>query len=287
MATRRKWIMTDDAKKLAEDNIRLAYFVAKQFNNLQMDPEDINAVALLGLVKAASKYKTGGNIKFSTFATIVMQNEILMAWRKERRHAGLTSLDAPVAEGGSPLGDLVPEKKDAFEELEASLEYGNIMDCAAQVLGGREREAFFLVTKAPGRPQREYAEEMGISQPYFSKLIRKARGKIQGGYKRDKNSYGVSDFGGGAGKFLGNCKERAAITAADIKKIRDKTKIGDVIRIHTLKACSIESSTETRTVVERRGTVVAKYPLFALVQLPSGIMEAVNWIDLLKKKKRG
>lgn len=75
------------------------------------------------------------------------------------------------------------------------------------------------------------------------------------------------------------------ITQKDIHKIRKKVKIGDKIRVKTSKAASIEQLNNRCYGAVRRGTVVEKYPCFAVVEFANGIRESVLWIDLLKGGK--
>lgn len=68
------------------------------------------------------------------------------------------------------------------------------------------------------------------------------------------------------------------ITQKDIDRIRKKVKIGDKIRVKTSKAVGIEQPV-------RRGTVVGKYPCFAVIEFANGMQESILWIDLLKRKE--
>ncbi len=72
------------------------------------------------------------------------------------------------------------------------------------------------------------------------------------------------------------------ITQKDIERIRRKVKIGDRIRVKTLKAASIEQLNNRQYGAVRRGTVVKKYPHFAVIKFMNGVQESILWIDLLK-----
>lgn len=74
------------------------------------------------------------------------------------------------------------------------------------------------------------------------------------------------------------------ITQADIDQIRKKVKIGDQIRVRTLKAGDMES-VGSRTKAVRRGTVIAKFPRFAVVEFAGGVQDSVLWIDLIRGMK--
>ena len=57
------------------------------------------------------------------------------------------------------------------------------------------------------------------------------------------------------------------ITQKDIERIRRKVKIGDRIRVKTLKAASIEQLNNRQYGAVRRGTVVKKYPHFSIMKI--------------------
>ena len=72
------------------------------------------------------------------------------------------------------------------------------------------------------------------------------------------------------------------ITQTDIDQIRKKVKIGDQIRVRTLKAGDVETI-GSRTESVRKGTVVAKFPRFAVVEFAGRVQDSVLWVDLLKR----
>lgn len=74
------------------------------------------------------------------------------------------------------------------------------------------------------------------------------------------------------------------ITTSDISKIRQKFKIGQVIIINTYKAKDGDSVSHKPVV--RRAEIIAGYPYFAVVRLPSGVCDSVLWIDLKNKAGR-
>ena len=69
---------------LSGEHLKLAYNIAsslkKKYDEFYWD--DIEGSALLGLTKAASNYNIENEAKFSSYASICIQNEILMYLRK-------------------------------------------------------------------------------------------------------------------------------------------------------------------------------------------------------------
>lgn len=66
--------------------------------------------------------------------------------------------------------------------------------------------------------------------------------------------------------------------------IARRVEVGDSILYSTIKACDVDSA-NARSGFDRYATVIAKYPKFALVVLPSGVKDSVNWMDVKKIKK--
>ena len=78
---------------------------------------------------------------------------------------------------------------------------------------------------------------------------------------------------------------KQGITQEDVERMRKRVQIGDRIVCRTLKACDVESPMTLRNGVERVGTVVAKYPCFAVIHLPGGVQETIGWVELLAAER--
>lgn len=80
--------------------------------------------------------------------------------------------------------------------------------------------------------------------------------------------------------------ERAAegITQEDIDRVRERIRVGDMIRIRTCKGVSVENCGGGTTGVVRKAVVVdTGNARFCTVRLQSGVTEMVLWSDLVKK----
>lgn len=73
--------MTEEQKKLVEDNHKLIYAYLYQKD---LDEEEYYDLAAIGLCKAAKKFDPNKGYKFSTLAYKSMQNEILNGMRLEK-----------------------------------------------------------------------------------------------------------------------------------------------------------------------------------------------------------
>ena len=71
--------------KLIEHNLRLVVFLAKKYENTNIDLEDLVSIGTIGLIKGINTYKMGKNIKLATYASRCIDNEILMFLRKNKK----------------------------------------------------------------------------------------------------------------------------------------------------------------------------------------------------------
>lgn len=162
--------------RLIEENIRLAYWVAEKFRRCGIEYEDIVGCCMLGLVKAAGMYDPWRG-KFSTFSVRVMQYEMSVELRNTRRkkRSGcyMESLEAE-REDGLQLAELVPDPHDGYSEVEAAMLY----DAWMGKLTGQEKEVVNLIV-GEGLGQAAAAQRIGMSQPYVSRTMKRARRKME------------------------------------------------------------------------------------------------------------
>lgn len=164
----------DSCNVLAERNIRLALFISKSFKNTGIDEEELFGVAQLGLVKATRKFRPEYGYEFTTFATPVIRNEILMRLRKERHFCNMVSLDDLITnpqDGSSTKNEeLIACTKDCYDEIweQQFLEY--IRD-----LLKREDKKYqeIILLSLDGMKQKDIGDRLGISQSYVSRTLKK------------------------------------------------------------------------------------------------------------------
>ena len=161
--------MTEEAKKLIEENMNLARFVAHRFKNTGMEYEDVEAIALYGLSKAAMSYNSG-QAKFSTYAVPVIRNEILICLRKKRIFT--VSFEEKIGE--RTVEETLGEHCRGIECAEDVLFLRQALPC----LNERERAVIYEIFWNE-TDQRDIAKKMGCSQPQVSKLRKRAIQKLR------------------------------------------------------------------------------------------------------------
>lgn len=167
--------------KLILHNMRLVAHIIKKYYAAACDQEDLISIGTVGLIKAVSTFNTEKGIRFATYASRCIENEILMSFRVQKKLADtvymgdtletdkdgnqLTLLD--VIDDGSNLDDIV-DKRMQTRQL-----YSYVEELSDQ----REKEILVARYGLYGTvplTQREIARKMGISRSYVSRLEKRA-----------------------------------------------------------------------------------------------------------------
>lgn len=170
---------------LIERNLRLVAHIAKKYQNVDEDMEDLISIGTIGLIKAVASFDSGKG-KLSTYASRCIDNELLMLLRSKKKISKEVSLHEPIGtdrEGNeiSLLDIIESEQVDVIERMELS---GNIrkLGKALRTLDEREREIIYLrYGLATGKEvtQREIGEMLSISRSYVSRIEKRALQKLR------------------------------------------------------------------------------------------------------------
>ena len=173
-------------EKLIEHNLRLVVFLAKKYENTNIDLEDLVSIGTIGLIKGVNTYKLDKNIKLATYASRCIDNEILMFLRKNKKRRGEISFEDSLSydsEGNElHLEDILGTEKDIVtkgieEEHDKKILYQEI-----NKLKKRDKEIMILRYGLWGTKemtQKDVADLMGISQSYISRIEKKVIKKLQ------------------------------------------------------------------------------------------------------------
>lgn len=172
--------------KLIEHNLRLVVFLAKRYENTNVDLEDLVSIGTIGLIKGIKTYKRDKNIKLATYASRCIDNEILMFLRKNKKVKTEVSLDESLSfdpDGNElRLEDVLGTEKDIVtRKIEEETEKKLVM-CEINKLPKRDKEIIVLRYGLDGKKsltQKEVAEILGISQSYISRIEKKVIRKLK------------------------------------------------------------------------------------------------------------
>lgn len=166
--------------KLIEHNLRLVVFLAKKYENTNVDLEDLVSIGTIGLIKGINTYKMGKNIKLATYASRCIDNEILMFLRKNKRRKTEISFEDSLsfdADGNElHLEDVLGTDKDIVpRELEDEIDK-KILVREINKLSERDKKIMILRYGLFGHDevtQKDVADMLGISQSYISRIEKK------------------------------------------------------------------------------------------------------------------
>lgn len=163
----------EDINNLIINNQNLAYSLLNKYykkSNHLIDYEDLKSIALLGLVKAANTFNINKNVKFSSYAYIVIENEILLNLNNEVKLTKVESLDKNIKDKVTFL-DLLGSN-DFIEDTYILKEQINYLYCFIDDIKEDNIKNILLLT-IDGLNQQEIANKLNISQSLVSQLYHK------------------------------------------------------------------------------------------------------------------
>ena len=172
--------------KLIEHNLRLVVFLAKKYENVKVDLEDLVSIGTIGLIKAINTYSMEKNIKLATYASRCIDNEILMYLKKKKKTNSEISLEESLSydsEGNElHLEDIIGTDPDIVPKNILEKDDKKIMMEEIDKLNKRDKEIMTLRYGLEGqseKTQKEVADILGISQSYISRIEKKVIRKLR------------------------------------------------------------------------------------------------------------
>lgn len=161
-------------------NLRLVVYIAKKFENTNVNIEDLISIGTIGLIKAVNTFSVERKIKFATYASRCIENEILMFLRKASQRKNEISIEEPLNtdwDGNELLlCDVLGSDADVINQnIEQELECNLLLEAVSK-LNTREAmimELRFGLNGNKEHTQKQVADLMGISQSYISRLEKK------------------------------------------------------------------------------------------------------------------
>ena len=164
--------------KLIRHNLRLVAHVAKKYYTTPDRQDDFISIGTIGLIKAVDTYDPARTVRFASYASQCIQNELRMHLRRVRREAGTLSLQEPLEgeNGMLTLADTLPDEAVMEEDCERRDATARLRALVEQ-LPERDRQLLTLrYGLGGGAPltQQEVAARFGISRSYVSRLEKRA-----------------------------------------------------------------------------------------------------------------
>ena len=160
-------------------NYRLIVYTARKFEESGVELDELIALAQYGFLKAFNTFDFAKGVKFATYASRCMENEILIHLRKHKRNQSTVSLDAPLnidADGKElAVADVYAADDGQYEDYAQR-------DAIRAVMEDFRRRSDPILCKVielrflqeEELTQKEISERLGVSQSYVSRLERRA-----------------------------------------------------------------------------------------------------------------
>lgn len=177
---------------LFEENMGLVYSVARRFLGRGVDMEDLFQIGSIGLLKAADKFDTSFQVRFSTYAVPMIAGEI----KRYLRDDGILKVSRSLKEnkykiyqereslerslGREPtLAELSQAMQLPMEELVLTMEAGSEVESLHKTIYQGEGNEISLIDKLPEKENQQEAlldkllleEILGTLEPRERKLI--------------------------------------------------------------------------------------------------------------------
>lgn len=167
-------------------NLRLVVYIAKKFDSVNTNVEDLISIGTIGLIKAVNTFCPDKKIKLATYASRCIENEILMFLRKSSQLKNEISIDEPLNvdwDGNELLlSDVLGSDQDIVNRgIEQEVEKGLLLNAVSK-LSEREQVIMKLRFGISGKEehtQKEVADSLGISQSYISRLEKKIISRLK------------------------------------------------------------------------------------------------------------
>ncbi len=176
--------------QLVEANLRFAIQVARQYQGMGLELEDLIGFANVGLFEAAERFDSTRNVKFITFAVWYIRAELQKALNDLSRTVRIPSHRTATEEYGvksihTPIGDDENSETyaDRFLQAESTKSAREINDCkfdidrALSQLKPKQEEALrrnYGLGFEYAQTMEQIGEEMGVTNERVRQLIRRA-----------------------------------------------------------------------------------------------------------------
>lgn len=174
---------------LVERNLRLVAHIAKKYQNVDEDMEDLISIGCIGLIKAVDTFDVGKG-RLATYACRCIDNELLMLLRSKKKVSREVSLFEPIGqdkEGNEiHLMDVIEQQQpDIIEKMEFNSRREKLVRLMESCLTKREKEIVIMRYGLNGEDeitQNEIGNSLGISRSYVSRIEKKALQKLRAGF---------------------------------------------------------------------------------------------------------
>ena len=169
--------LTEEQKKLVEENHNLIYWFAKKYH---IPIEDYYDVLAQGLCMAAYHYDPS-KCSFSTYAYLCMNTEMHVEYRKTLRKSEIPQGNIFHYENAWQLSDLIPTNEKTENKVIDRISYENLISLLNDILNDKDKEVLSYILN--GLTMREIAKIEGTSHQAIHNRMKKIREKVKKSYE--------------------------------------------------------------------------------------------------------
>ena len=172
---------------LIERNLRLVAHIAKKYQGLDEDLDDLISIGTIGLIKAVSTFSLDKQTRLSTYAARCIDNELLMFLRSRKKHSREVSLYEPIGtdKEGNEISLLDIMESPPIDVVEQYTQKEQLTKLSRLITGTLNAKEFQVIKYRYGLygedelTQREIAQKLGISRSYVSRIEKNALMKLR------------------------------------------------------------------------------------------------------------
>ncbi len=171
---------------LIEHNLRLVAHIIKKYYLKAEDRDELISIGTIGLIKAVNTYCIDKNIKFATYASRCVENELLMHFRSTKKFSNDIYIDEPIESDKDgnllSLNDLITDDTSVVNQVDMNIDSAKLYKFIEQCLDARELQVISLRYGILGHfphTQKKVAQMLGISRSYVSRIEKKALLKLR------------------------------------------------------------------------------------------------------------
>ena len=169
--------LTEEQKKLVEENHNLIYWFAKKYH---VPIEEYYDVLAQGLCMAAYHYDPS-KCSFSTYAYLCMNTEMHVEYRKTLRKSEIPQGNIFHYENAWQLSDLIPTNEKTENKVIDKISYENLTSLLNDILNDKDKEVLSHILN--GLTMREIAKIEGTSHQAIHNRMKKIREKVKKSYE--------------------------------------------------------------------------------------------------------
>lgn len=171
---------------LVEHNLRLVAHIIKKYHSSSEEQDDLISIGTIGLIKAVNTFDNTKGIKFATYASKCIENEILMHYRTKKKSSNEISISDPIDidSEGNPLTliDIISIDDTIADDIDKNIKIKQLYQYVEELRDEREKTIIVLRYGLYGTvplTQKQVAQKLDISRSYVSRIEKRVLEKLR------------------------------------------------------------------------------------------------------------